>query len=106
MLSEIAGYIVCDTTRLLRVTNLPARVPVRRPITWIRHSSFLEDWRTQLPKNLVYLILSGSQAGLLNADMRYNQLVVLTTRPVFFAAVKRAVANQVFTEKSSKWDGS
>lgn len=33
--------------------------------------------------------------------MNYNQLIILTTRPVFFAAIKKVVAQRVFSELGS-----
>lgn len=58
----------------------------------------LHDWRARLPPKLQ---MPADQLALDPACctmyMAYNQLIILTTRPVFFAAIKRVVAQRVFS---------
>jgi hypothetical protein len=56
----------------------------------------LQVWRSQLPSALQMPDdLCNPDPSCCVLHMAYNQLIVLTTRPVFFAAVKQAVAKRL-----------
>lgn len=64
----------------------------------------LQDWHTQLPAELE--LQHSPEQPLLDPacctlHMGYNQLIILTTRPVFFSAIKKVVAQRILSRESS-----
>ncbi|KAK7421664.1 hypothetical protein QQX98_002131 [Neonectria punicea] len=96
-LSRISGHIVCNTYRVSPWGNKTGSV--RQFEDAIR---MLDQWLEGLPP-----ILQLSGDGLSDdpacclLHMGYNQLIILTIRPVFFAAVKKTFAEQLVTRQSS-----
>ena len=90
-LSRISGFIVCETYKIAPRDCRPGYATKNIDKVLKR----LEDWKLQLPSTLT---IPHDQ---LNPDpacctlhMAQNQLIVLTTRPIFLAAVKQAVGNR------------
>ncbi|KAM5342801.1 hypothetical protein ACJ41O_013767 [Fusarium nematophilum] len=96
-LARISGHIVCNTYRISPWEKKPS--PVRNLAEAI---GMLDSWRLNLPPSLRL-----SNNGLSNdpacclLHMSYNQLIILTIRPVFFAAVKKTFAERLVTRQSS-----
>lgn len=97
-LARISGYIVRETygiaPQYTRAANSEASIDVAL--------GMLHEWHSRLPADL----LIPSDQTLLDPacctlHMYYNQLILLTTRPVFFAATKKIVAQRMFSELSS-----
>lgn len=96
-LSRISGHIVCNTYRVS---------PWEKKTGPARHSEdairMLDQWQEGLPP-----ILQLSSNGMSDdpacclLHMGYNQLIILTIRPVFFAAVKKTFAERLVTRQSS-----
>ncbi|KAH7161604.1 hypothetical protein EDB81DRAFT_785116 [Dactylonectria macrodidyma] len=96
-LSRISGHIVCNTYRVS---------PGEKRTGSVRHSEdairMLDQWQESLPP-----ILQLSSNGLSDdpacclLHMGCNQLLILTIRPVFFAAVKKTFAERMVTRQSS-----
>ncbi|KAH7130011.1 hypothetical protein B0J13DRAFT_627143 [Dactylonectria estremocensis] len=96
-LSRISGHIVCNTYRVS---------PGEKWTGSVRHSEdairMLDQWQENLPP-----ILQLSANGLSDdpacclLHMGCNQLLILTIRPVFFAAVKKTFAERLVTRQSS-----
>ncbi|KAH8723828.1 hypothetical protein GQ44DRAFT_740804 [Phaeosphaeriaceae sp. PMI808] len=91
-LSRISGFIVCETFR----------IAPRKYTSGLSHASIetalnmLQNWKSQLPSSLqMPEDLSHPDPSCCILHMAHNQLIVLTTRPLFFAAVKQAVAQRV-----------
>ncbi|ORY61798.1 uncharacterized protein BCR38DRAFT_39686 [Pseudomassariella vexata] len=93
-LAKISGYIVCNTYRIA-------------PCPWERQTAdasyridnalgWLTGWAAKLPPQL-QLPDAGftSDRACCELHMAYNQLLILTIRPIFFMAVKRAVAERL-----------
>lgn len=103
-LSKISGYIVCETFRVAP-RNLKPSHSVNSIDTAL---SMLQAWQSQLPISLQMPDdLSHADPSCCVLHMAHNQLVLLTTRPIFFAAVKQAVAqriveNRTYTERHSQ----
>ncbi|KAF2029493.1 hypothetical protein EK21DRAFT_67578 [Setomelanomma holmii] len=91
-LAKISGYIVCETFKVAPRNCRPGAMSTKTDVAL----KMLQTWRDQLPPALQ---ISENPAqldpscGLLH--MAHNQLIVLTTRPIFFAAVKQAVAQRL-----------
>lgn len=97
-LARISGHIVCETygiaPRYPRAAGSEANIDAALKM--------LHEWRSRLPTELQNpLDQTLSDPACCTMHMSYNQLIILTTRPVFFAAVKKAVAERVFSELSS-----
>lgn len=96
-LSRISGHIVCNTYRVSPWENKTG--PARHFDDAIR---MLDQWQEGLPP-----ILQLSSNGMSDdpacclLHMAYNQLIILTIRPVFFAAVKKTFAERLVTKQSS-----
>lgn len=94
-LARISGYIVCETygiaPRCPKTTGSEASIDVALRM--------LRDWETRLP---LVLQIPDDQTLLDPAcctmHMGYNQLIILTTRPIFFAVVRKVVAQRFFSE--------
>jgi hypothetical protein len=85
-LSRISGHIVCETFKVAPRNN---KIGNSAP-NIDKALRMLEDWKMQLPPTLV--IDEQSDSACCTLHMAYNQLIVLTTRPILLAAVKQAVA--------------
>jgi hypothetical protein len=91
-LARISGYIVCETFRIA-----PRSRDADRSATSIDTAmTMLQTWQIQLPHILQLPdSLSHPDPSCCILHMAHNQLILLTTRPTFFAAVKQAVAQRV-----------
>jgi hypothetical protein len=91
-LSRISGFIVCETFKIAPRTHRPGQ-PTNNIDTAI---GMLQNWQAQLPPNLQMPDdLNHPDPSCCILHMAYNQLIVLTTRPILFAAVKGTVAHQM-----------
>ncbi|KAJ4270561.1 hypothetical protein NW762_002249 [Fusarium torreyae] len=95
-LSRISSHIVCNTYRISPSDD--AR-PVRNLEADI---GMLDDWSLNLPATVQLSNngLSDDPATCL-LHMHYNQLIILTIRPVFFAAVKKSFAEKLVSRQCS-----
>lgn len=100
-LSRISGYVVCNTYRIAPWDSVNGSGDTSQSpgkVMWM-----LEQWKSTLP-----LRLQLSPDGLSNdpacvmLHMRYNQLIIVATRPLFFIAVKKSVAERLMPQGSSK----
>lgn len=100
-LSRISGYVVCNTYRMAPWDSAATSGDASQSpgkVMWM-----LEQWKTTLP-----LRLQLSPDGLSNdpacvmLHMRYNQLIIVATRPLFFIAVKKSVAERLMPQSGSK----
>ncbi|KAH6639155.1 fungal-specific transcription factor domain-containing protein [Boeremia exigua] len=91
-LAKISGYIVRETYGI--APRYPRAVGSEENIK--RALKMLHDWYSQLPEELEF---RPDQRPLDSAcctlHMYYNQLIILTTRPIFFAAIKKVVAQRM-----------
>ncbi|KAI0133707.1 fungal-specific transcription factor domain-containing protein [Xylariales sp. AK1849] len=100
-LAKISGYIVCNTYRVApwdhRMSMASARID--NALSW------LASWLTKLPPELQITgdELSNDRACC-ELHMAYNQLLILTLRPILFVAVKKAVAERLIN-RTSQLDG-
>ncbi|KAK9773901.1 hypothetical protein AB5N19_05694 [Seiridium cardinale] len=99
-LARVSGYIVCNTYRISPwehyMTSTPARIE--------NALDLLSSWASKLPPDLRMDSdqLSNDRACC-ELHMKYNQLLILTVRPIFFVAVKKAVAER-FINRTYKLD--
>jgi hypothetical protein len=91
-LSRISNYIVCETFGIA-----PRNYHPRQSTKTIDKAlKMLQDWELQLPASLqMPHDLNHADPSCCILHMAHNQLIVLTTRPIFFASAKQAVAQQV-----------
>jgi hypothetical protein len=96
-LSRISGFIVCETFKIS-----PRSYKSGQSTNNIDHAlKLLYTWQAQLPSSLkIPEDLSHSDPSCCILHMAYNQLILLTTRPIFFAAVKQAVAQRIVRSQS------
>ncbi|OBS21157.1 hypothetical protein FPOA_07495 [Fusarium poae] len=96
-LSRISSHIVCNTYRISPSEDV-AR-PVRSLEGEIR---MLDNWSLNLPPTIRLSSngLSDDPATCL-LHMHYNQLIILTIRPVFFALVKKSFAEKLVSRQCS-----
>lgn len=91
-LARISGYIVREIYRI--APRCPKEAGPQENISEALRSLF--DWHSRLPAELQ---LPAGQPQLDSAcctlHMSYNQLIILTTRPAYFAAIKRVVARRL-----------
>jgi hypothetical protein len=97
-LARISGFIVRETYGIApqhpRAAGSEANIDAALKM--------LYEWRSRLPGKLQNpLDQTPLDPACCTLHMSYNQLIILTTRPLFFAAVRKAVAKQVFSELSS-----
>jgi hypothetical protein len=85
-LSRISGFIVCETFRVAPRNYKPGYSASNID----KALRMLEDWKLQLPSILA--IDENNDPACCTLHMAYNQLIVLTTRPILLAVVKQAVA--------------
>jgi hypothetical protein len=96
-LAKISGIIVCETFRIA-----PRQPPTDSSASSIDTAlAMLQSWQAQLPPNLQMPgNLSHIDPSCCILHMAHNQLVLLTTRPIFFSAVKQTVAQRVVQSRS------
>ncbi|KAF4986080.1 hypothetical protein FGRMN_10995 [Fusarium graminum] len=96
-LSRISGHIVCNTFRIS-----PSEDNVRPVRSLEGEIAMLDDWSLNLPANVRLSSngLSDDPATCL-LHMHYNQLVILTVRPVFLAFVKKSFAEKLVSRQCS-----
>ncbi|KAB5539406.1 hypothetical protein GE09DRAFT_317406 [Coniochaeta sp. 2T2.1] len=90
-LARITGYIVCNVYRIA-----PWDHSTKTTVQHVEHGLHrLRDWCSSLPPilQLDYERL-GTDRACCALHLSYNQTVVLTTRPIFFVAVKKSVADR------------
>jgi hypothetical protein len=91
-LSRISGFIVCETFKIAPRTNRSGQSAYSIESAM----GMLHTWQVQLPPNLQMPgDLNHPDPSCCILHMAYNQLIVLTTRPTLFTAVKRAVAHRM-----------
>lgn len=103
-LSRISGYVVCNTYRIAPWDGSTSGEGTQSPskVMWM-----LGQWKISLLPRLQL-----SPDGLSNdpaccmLHMRYNQLVIVATRPLFFIAVKKSVAQRLTSQPGSKDDNA
>lgn len=96
-LSKIAGYIVCNTYRIAPWADAPLRTGSSVDTAL----QLLSNWESSLPPelqmpselNMAYDPFTRDRP-LCVMHMSYNQLLILTIRPILFTAVKKAVADR------------
>lgn len=96
-LSRISGHIVDNACRLTPDTaTAESQSQHLERTTWM-----LDQWQVSLPPTLQLVdgLTSDPACGMLH--MQSNQLLILASRPLFFAAVKRSFAERVVTQQSS-----
>ncbi|RSL99444.1 hypothetical protein CDV31_012165 [Fusarium ambrosium] len=96
-LSRISGHIVCNT---YRVSPWDGNTGLVRNLE--EAIRLLDEWNINLPPSLQLSSngLSDDPACCL-LHMSYNQLIILTIRPLFFAAVKKSFAERLVTRQCS-----
>ncbi|RBR14034.1 hypothetical protein FVER53590_04291 [Fusarium verticillioides] len=96
-LSRISCHIVCNTYRIS-----PSEDAVRPVRSLEGEISMLDGWCLKLPPTVQLASngLSDDPATCL-LHMHYNQLIILTVRPVFFALVKKSFAEKLVSRQCS-----
>ncbi|KAI1256586.1 hypothetical protein MGN70_001710 [Eutypa lata] len=95
-LSKICGYIVCNTYRIApwERGTISTSALVDNALTQ------LSGWLANLPPELqMGRDTRSNDRACCELHMTYNQLLILTVRPIFFMAVKKAVADR-YTERT------
>jgi hypothetical protein len=102
-LSRISGFIVCETFKIAPRNYGPGRSKNNIDIAL----KMLSTWQSQLPSDLqMPEDLTHPDPSCCILHMAHSQLVILTTRPVFFAAVKQAVAHRMVRNENPTNDDS
>ncbi|KAH6689735.1 fungal-specific transcription factor domain-containing protein [Plectosphaerella plurivora] len=106
-ISRITSYIVCNTYGIAPWDHPPPGVGGRTTQYLVDSAmQMLDDWRTSLP---VALQLGTEHLStdpiVCNLHMARNQLVVLTSRPIIFVAVKKAVAERLINRRGGNSGG-
>ncbi|RYP78743.1 hypothetical protein DL771_000410 [Monosporascus sp. 5C6A] len=96
-LSKICGYIVCNTYRIAPWVHKNTSTSTLIDNTLAQ----LAGWLDNLPPELQMIDTPtrNHDRACCELHMFYNQLLILTVRPIFFMAVKKAVADR-FTDRS------
>lgn len=98
-LSRISGYVVCNTYRIAPSDSAAPSEMTQNPakVMWM-----LEQWKRSLPP-VVQLCPEGvsNDPAVCMLHMRYNQLVIVATRPLFFIAVKKSVAERLMSHTAT-----
>ncbi|CVL13157.1 uncharacterized protein FPRN_02782 [Fusarium proliferatum] len=96
-LSRISCHIVCNTYRIS-----PSEEAARPVRSLEGEISMLDEWCLKLPPTVQLASngLSDDPATCL-LHMHYNQLIILTIRPVFFALVKKSFAEKLVSRQCS-----
>ncbi|KAF1961835.1 hypothetical protein CC80DRAFT_543204 [Byssothecium circinans] len=88
---RVSNFIVCETFKIAPRDQRPSQLTHNID----RSLKMLQDWLAQLPPSLQLNPVDYSlDPTCCTLHMAYNQLTLLTTRPIFFSAVKRAVAER------------
>jgi hypothetical protein len=88
-LSKISGFIVCETLQIAPRNATPGQLAKNIDIAL----QMLRTWHLKLPYNLqMQKDLRHPDPSCCILHMAHHHLMVLTTRPIFFGAVKQAVA--------------
>ncbi|KAI5468163.1 hypothetical protein BGZ63DRAFT_373056 [Mariannaea sp. PMI_226] len=98
-LAKISRYIVCNVYRIA-----PSDQSLATNLQHVEHAlSLLQQWLNSLPLSLKIdgQLLTKDRACLV-LHLMYNQDIILTTRPIFFAAVKKILADRFLSQKSNK----
>ncbi|KAH8126021.1 hypothetical protein LI328DRAFT_166597 [Trichoderma asperelloides] len=98
-LAKISRYIVCNVYRIASSDQSSAT-----SLQHVEHAlSLLQQWLASLPPALQ---ITGQQVSkdraCLVLHLMYNQDIILTTRPIFFAATKKVLADRFLWQKSHK----
>ncbi|RYP55106.1 hypothetical protein DL768_000225 [Monosporascus sp. mg162] len=95
-LSKICGYIVCNTYRIA-----PSEHSSSASTMIDKTLAQLAGWLDNLPPELQMIDnpTRNHDRACCELHMFYNQLLILTVRPIFFMAVKKAVADR-FTNRN------
>lgn len=89
-LMKICGYIVCNTYRIA-----PSDFEASNPSSRIEKAlAWLSQWKANLPLELALSESLSYDRAACGLHMIYNQLLILTIRPIFFVAVKKTVADK------------
>lgn len=96
-LAKISGYVVHE------IYDIAPRNP-RKP-DYETHAEAalkkLDGWHSRLPAQLqIHPDQALRDSACCTMHMTYNQLIILTTRPIFFATIKKLVAQRTFSELS------
>lgn len=97
-LARISGYIVRE------IYGVAPRHPraARYKANTDSALKMLDEWHSRLPPQLqIYPDQSLRDPACCTLHMSYHQLIILTTRPLFFATIKRVVAQRTFHQLSS-----
>ncbi|KLU86080.1 hypothetical protein MAPG_05099 [Magnaporthiopsis poae ATCC 64411] len=98
-LAKISGHIVCNTYRIARHTWTDANPATREASHVDKAMEMLSDWLGNLPNDLRMSYETFSKdRSLCTLHMSHNQLLILTIRPIFLNAVKKAVADRFLTQ--------
>lgn len=91
MLAKISSYIVCETFKVA-----PRQSYAENSTSSMEQAlDMLQSWHEQLPKILkMPHDLNHPDAACCMLHMEYEQLMLLTTRPILFAAVKQALSRR------------
>ncbi|KAF1916576.1 hypothetical protein BDU57DRAFT_450222 [Ampelomyces quisqualis] len=91
-LSRISTFIVCETFKIAPRTYKTSQSTNNIDVAL----KMLQTWHSQLPANLqMPADINQADPSCCILHMAHNQLILLTTRPIFFAATKQAVARRV-----------
>lgn len=105
-LSRISGHIVCNTYRIPRNAWADAGPAINRVSHVDKTLQLLTNWLRDLPKELCISYETPPQdRPLCTLHMSYNQLLILTIRPVFLIAVRRAVADRFISQPRQQQSG-
>ncbi|CAF3623923.1 unnamed protein product [Fusarium graminearum] len=96
-LSRISSHIVCNTYRISPSED------VARPVKSLEGEiKMLDTWSLNLPPTLRLSSNGlGDDPATCLLHMHYNQLIILTIRPVFFALVKKSFAEKLVSRQCS-----
>ncbi|KAL8372224.1 hypothetical protein RB595_001831 [Gaeumannomyces hyphopodioides] len=105
-LMRISGHIVCNTYRVARNTWADAS-PATAGVSHVDKTlQLLANWLRDLPKELCMSYETPPQdRPLCTLHMSHNQLLILTIRPVFLIAVKKAVADRFLPQPWQQQSG-
>ncbi|KAG9256932.1 fungal-specific transcription factor domain-containing protein [Emericellopsis atlantica] len=102
-LARISGYIVCNTYRVAPWRG--ASTQNKAPQHCVDEAAqMLQSWQDSLPLPLRMDSVSFNRdPAVCILQMSFHQLVVLTARPIFFIAVKKAVAERCIQPGGIPW---
>jgi hypothetical protein len=97
-LARISGYVVHETY------GTAPRAPrnVHYETSADAALKMLDGWHSRLPMQLqIHPDQALRDPSCCTMHMSYNHLIILTTRPIFFAAIKKVVAQRIVNELNS-----